>query len=613
MSHAQNITSSNAQSLVSSWAVQSAEATALLDSTVGNEQEERAPKKAPKKNGSQKLYSSRSPTLDKNSAVMSKKASAAKASSANAFGPSDALIDQYTSDIEALLDALGNETTSSSDLASLLNKIKGDLTAILTQGGLGASDAAAKVSALTANSTFLSSGKLPQVLADFSNLLKALSSDFSDEKKQKILGQTIKDMSSCIKRMKEADSSTKSSVLASVTPPSTEPSADSNVPGVNKLIAYFMAIMLIQVSLSADQSKLNGEVNSMTSSLVTVCQGLAKKAADDLAKYLAAVEAEKHQSWFEKLFSTIAAVCMFVVGAVTGQPALCMMGALMLIMQVSGGQDALNNALSSLPGWGKILCEFAIAVVEAVVTGGITGAMEGGAAATSEEAGASAVEEAGGSAGGQAIEMTDFSVQASSETVEESSSILSKISKYLTGGTFKGGNFISQLSKTLVMGSFWQDTFYQLAKGCGASEKDAEIVGTVVGMVVGLATAFGTSYLESSGNPAFSLKDFMTKQVGNDGFNAIKSTLKGATFAMNVSSGAYAIKQAKTIDEESDIQKDQATTYKSLAIYQGVIDVLNTVFTELSKGFATVQSEMGDIMQSGNKFLTPYNPNSYSA
>ncbi|NDB70874.1 MAG: hypothetical protein EB015_23255, partial [Methylocystaceae bacterium] len=296
------------------------------------------------------------------------------------------------------------------------------------------------------------------------------------------------------------------------------------------------------------------------------------------------------------MFTALVAVAMIAISPFCGGTSLALMGAFMLVMQESGGQDALNSLIvkaADATGGGlgfQIFLEVVVAVVEAVALSGVAGLTDSllaKLATTGEEVGAnlaaetatqtavsasqelemveivarvsepaseSAESAASGSesaatavSSGAAAGSIDSSISASNSTNSTIQDLLKDAARRAFGET-KGAILLSVIGKAMMQAgttSLWSDLIrgiIEIAKKAGSNVSDADedeacaIGGAVLGAVAAMCGAF-----MDAGAGSADLAKALSEKIGEKAFDGLKSAIGAMTSMLTLQQSAYLI------------------------------------------------------------------------
>ena len=414
--------------------------------------------------------------------------------------------------------------------------------------------------------------------------------------------------------------------LVSSTP---DPKADpKDVPTryLDELAKYMTLILQELVKLSADQSKINTAQTKLSSSLIKMGEISAKKAADDLQKYIDALDAASHQSWLSKLLGGIAGALCCLLGAITGDPLLMMAGMFTLTMTFSGGSEAFNNAIANLSpalkgiilagmciGVAVCLCAAAScmsAMFPEVAEAGTGAAVDAGADAAAD----ASAEEALPQAIDAAPEAAEAPAGAGGQAANKSTSFASKLKADLIKNV--PGMTLQQMpqfnfSVELVTGVI------ELLKKMGAhvsddDEKEAsEITGAIIafcGAMKGMSMQSGISMGNLSRGIGKGISGFFGagKVSGEAVADGLKLGLKYSTFALNVPAGAFGIMAGNKMRDAAGITRDMGQAQSLFTIYSALNDLVSTATQNSLTSFKGVTQIFAEINNRWSDFVEPY-------
>lgn len=410
--------------------------------------------------------------------------------------------------------------------------------------------------------------------------------------------------------------------MISAAPPRLDPSPPApsgNASGyVSQLIAYMQSLLEAQIQMAQNDEKLNATQNKMGGDMIQVSQALVEKAQKDLQNYLDALEKEKHESFWQKLAAGLGMVFGFVAGLVTGDFALCAFSIMMGVFVLSGGSDALQNAIGSAvhADWLKAIINVAMAVGAAVLTCGASGAMstEEVVAEEATEAGVSETTDAAATVGDNTATVAD----TTANTVEENTeSALSKAqnfgSKVLKNGFKSGKNFFGQtLMMTMVFNPYTElaTSAMDLAKKMGAKISDSteQEVSQVLGMIAALAAAVwgGSMTMSNSSEELSGFGKKLADKFGETMLDRTRSFLHFTRGALFATSGALGIAQGVLEKKASGIIDDMGKTQSNQTLCQAIIDSLNQQAQATQQNMKQMDDVFAAMNSRWNAFVQPY-------
>jgi len=460
-----------------------------------------------------------------------------------------------------------------------------------------------------------------------------------------------------------------------------EPSADVKKAAFD-MVGYMIAMMNAMIETMSNQAAVGQESANMSAVMTTLAKAQLAQAQADMARVAKEEYDESHRSFWDKLWSAIksigdavflpfaflegasgenvgdaykaafeqfcqdnqesggfftalTSIMMIVLSPFCGGTSLALMGVFMISMQVSGGQEKLDNWINSICAnvGGQLALQIFVALIEAVVLAEVAGVIDSAVGATTKEAlskaatvGASIAKTAGNVAGDasglsrllgslrsvaskaedEGIEMVNRGAEVAADEAEEidasiaaSDSAQTTLRTILENGTKKAFGdslkkaLVSVTGKTLVQTSannFWS----KLLTALGADDEISALVGAALGLCVALA-GMKMDATQGSGDLAIQLE----KAFGEQTFHDLKMTLSAMTSIFALEQSSYLILQGLKQLDIGDTLLDLSKAQGIQALLSDVIDRLQTIsaqnnssVTSNAKSYEEVNSNM---------------------
>lgn len=376
-----------------------------------------------------------------------------------------------------------------------------------------------------------------------------------------------------------------------------------------QLIAYMTSVLEMTVQAAMNQTKISEDQTDMSQGSVTASKAAAQNAIQQLqAAQAAAAEAQK-KSWWQQLLGQIAAGLMIIIGVLTSNPELAIMGALMLVDSATGLSSKLNDYLESHCGGpvGALFAKIAVAVAMAVVVGGFSGLLRAGVQELAGTATAAAEDAASGAA--SAASKADSAAADAADGAAQPKSFGDKVLEYgFKNGKGPGGygQLISTTAQMTMFANPFTDIIQLSVQSSNLSDADkklvAEVVGTAMAMIVALVT--GKFYAGTEGMPSIGSK--LISVLGHQGVGAFTFGLKMAAAGTQIGSGACGIEAGEALEK-------QANAIGALANAEGLEQLCKNLSVQISKMIAQSQANgksLNDMYAMMNdrwsNFIAPY-------
>lgn len=359
--------------------------------------------------------------------------------------------------------------------------------------------------------------------------------------------------------------------------PSLVPAKSSdNGDYLDQLVKLMNELLEALVEMNGSQSKLNNSQNAVGNSMVKLAKAQQKKAEKDLKELERKIEEAKHNGLLGKIFGGIAAGLMIVIGVILADPALAVMGGMMMAMSVGGGQEALDKKLENLSPALKALVLVGIAVGAAIVTGGLAGGINGLLSETAEE--------------------------SASQVAAQSAS-----SRFASGAkeSFAAGTVIGNTAQmTLVFNPYTPLVTAIVEK---KSKKNAKLIGQIVGEIVAIISAIiGGKVKPDSTSLANRSLNATGKKVVGAAPQALVKFLMGSELGANFTVGWFGRKQGEAIKGQADVIREMGSTQGSLTVYQTLLTWVGTIAKQTLKSFQAISDEFATMNSRWNSFVEPY-------
>lgn len=354
---------------------------------------------------------------------------------------------------------------------------------------------------------------------------------------------------------------------------SSSSAASSGVPEGRNYLEYYMQqaaeILIHLTQLTAQNTNTQSQIADQ---IINMTQAQAEEAAENAKKIAEAIEAQKNQSSFSKLFGEIFGAILILVGALTGDPILCMTGVLLLTMSASGAQEKLEEKIADLDPALQGLIHLGLAIGTALVTAGIAGGVQAVVAKVSAEAVAKAGVEAGAKAGAEAGGNAAANAGANAGTKGALSFAVSELP-----------NAVGQ--SMMIFNPFIGWTEAVLEK-CGVDKEKAKFIAQIIGAIMallaaGAGSAGSTKLAESMGTSTgrAGLLSGLKAKVGEQELyistRAVQfagSAAGSASSAFSIMAGTTGLKTAELVKERGLIASLQVILQTILSTVQNLVD-----------------------------------------
>ncbi len=327
------------------------------------------------------------------------------------------------------------------------------------------------------------------------------------------------------------------------------------------------------------------------------------------------------------MFTALIAITMIAAAPFTGGTSMAVMAAFMLLMEVSGGQEALNNLIEKVgPVWAQVIVEVLILVVEAVALAGISGLAD--AAIAGSEASANIAMKAGESA--EEIEMTTFAdgaeeagAVALDTSITASNSMQSTLENILNTlkdavkrafGETAGSAVRSIGGKTLILASttsLWSDltrSLLELSNACGAniSDETEDRVSAITGMTLDIIGAICGGLLEFSAGSS-DLPKALSSKLGEATFDTLKTTIGAITSMLILQQATYNILYGMKLITIGEILQDLAEAQGTQALLADILDRIQMISASNSSSMNALGEVNNAVSRRMSIFVTEWN------
>lgn len=243
-----------------------------------------------------------------------------------------------------------------------------------------------------------------------------------------------------------------------------------------------------------------------------------------------------------------------VIGVLTEDPALVMMGIYGIVTQATG-HDPVQSFFQNLTG-NQIAGEFLAGVAEAVAGGTLNFAVEKGAQTFCKDAAEQIAKDV-------AEQMAKDGAAQAEKTVLQTA--FAKIM-----------NFLSTLGMMLMMSPFWQNVAAQIP-GVG---KEGAIW---LGLAFSIAFTAGTSAFAEQGFAQQIVRKGLTNKFGPNAIKVLDGLTLALTLARNgtqIGIGVQTIRQGQELEKAADILRQLGTTQGLMTLVQGLVDMFNVAMMQ---------------------------------
>ncbi len=374
----------------------------------------------------------------------------------------------------------------------------------------------------------------------------------------------------------------------------------------DELNEIMTAVMLALVELAKNSGEVDKVQTEAGNSAVKITKQLAEQAKQAALKMQRKIREERHRSGIMKIVSCVVGAVIFVIGALTADPALMMMGIFTTTMSATGGQQALDKHLSSNLGL-KILEEVGIAVGFAIAFGGL-----GYAASSVATAGAGAAATAAADASTEAAADVSSSVatEATEESTQSTAEQSSQNAKTPTGPVGRAAG--SLLMGTTMAGSLWSNIVLAIEEGWNKvdhkkqiSKERMELSSAIAGIALTLAAGFGGGLLQS-GTQFNGISSAFAKGMGEGVYSATRISLELGMMALYIYQGTLNIEQGQTQLAMAGISKLQGNNQANQSLVSNVLTRIEQQINQNQAAQQQINSTYTDINSRWGAYVDQY-------
>jgi len=373
------------------------------------------------------------------------------------------------------------------------------------------------------------------------------------------------------------------------------------------LVVYMTSVLNLSVALANDQTKVITAQTNTSQGMIVGAKAASDQAVKDLQKAEAAAAQQQQESKWQKILGWLGAAIMCVIGVITDQPELCIMGALMMVDSQLGLSDKLDAYLSAhCSTLGKIFAKIGIAIAMAVVVSGVCGMFRAAVeklAATAAADGESFLSRAFqfGFKNGKAIGGYGQFISTSAQmslVVNPYADMLQPFMQGMIDGLNYVVKFINQLpkivgQKTLSIGDISLDD---------AEKKTlAKVLGMITALVLVVYAGKYTGLAGSSG-----LSDVLVERLGQKGFSFIKFACGMGESGAQVGQGVFGILQGVAGQIQADATQDNAIMQALQVIYTSCIAQISQMTQQIQASGKAVNDTIGDMNSRWDEYVAPY-------
>ncbi|HSX26976.1 MAG TPA: hypothetical protein VLE89_08235 [Chlamydiales bacterium] len=388
------------------------------------------------------------------------------------------------------------------------------------------------------------------------------------------------------------------------------------------LWAFMTATLTAQIKDATNESQVNTTQNNIASNMVALNQKEADKAQDDLKKYMAALEEQQHQSWWQRLLGVLGAVFGTILAGLTGGAcAFLVAAAIMVLMTVPTDKDGtttfgkLDQALANagLPSWASALVKVGI-VIAATLVGNAVGAsaqvglsmLVNSAKTAAEVAEDAAIDSAasslpGAAAGDASAAGAAGAGNAGANGANDANSFFAQVRQ---AGFTRGAVATTLVQMTFAVNPF-TDFVVQCAKWHGDDEDKQKLAGAIGGAIFAILAAIACDRIAASGGDASGLLN-MKNLLDPKTFKYTYNTIDAIRCGLNISSGTFGILSAKAGLDGAKAERDLGVAQSAQYIYQNDLTMTNNVVQRDQESFRTVNDMFTMTNETWQSYVEPY-------
>lgn len=309
--------------------------------------------------------------------------------------------------------------------------------------------------------------------------------------------------------------------------------SDQDAAVDNMLEKLLNMLTLLQTKLAGYQMKTDIASSTMQKQLAKAAQTNLANATQRTEQIVREIEKMAHLNPILRALMCVASVVMMAIGGITGDPALAVLGIIMLAMTLSNGQQKLDQDLSHLPLGLQVLVQVGIDAVIAAASCGISGVAD---AALSE---------------------TDASTSFASQALQKG---FGQTAKEVGQTMVK-----STLTATMIVNP-WTDVVLGILDV--ADKKDSKekrkMIASITGMVLSLISSLGANFAFSTGSVGTLGMRIQQKLVQTLGKEGMENTI---AFLKTARSG-FSVAQQEQMYEYGRCEWDRANTTQGMGQLQ---------------------------------------------
>ncbi len=375
----------------------------------------------------------------------------------------------------------------------------------------------------------------------------------------------------------------------------------------DSLVAYMTSVLNLSVALANDQTQVITAQTNASQGMVAGAKAASDQAVQDLQKAEADAAKQQQESKWQKILGWLGAGIMCLIGVITDQPELCIMGALMMVDSQMGLSDKLDTYLSAhCSTLGKIFAKIGIAIAMAVVVGGVCGMFRAAVeklATTAAADGESFLSRAFqfGFKNGKAIGGYGQFISTSAQmslVVNPYADMLQPFMQGMIDGLNYVVKFLNELpkivgQKTLSIGDISLDD---------AEKKTlAKVLGMITALVLVVYAGKYTGLAGSSG-----LADVLVERLGQKGFSFIQFICGMGLSGAQVGQGVFGILQGVAGQDQADATRDNAIMQSLQVIYTSCITQISQMTQQIQASGKAVNDTIGDMNSRWDEYVAPY-------
>jgi hypothetical protein len=393
------------------------------------------------------------------------------------------------------------------------------------------------------------------------------------------------------------------------TAPQAAPQAPSNSDQTGflaVLASFIMATIIAQVKNAGNESKANENQNELSRETLQLSQDQANKAKDDLKKYLDALEASKHQSWWQTLLGVLGAVFGTILAGLSGGLCSFLVAAAITVLMTVPVKDGkatfgeLDDALKGLglPDWATGLIKVGI-IAAATLAGNAMGA--------SAEIGLGALVNAAKASGTEVIEANAGAAAGAIEPEANAATEETFAQKFKDIGFNRAALTGTAIQLTFVMNPFIDFTAAGL-KALGVSDKDAQLIASIVGTIEAILFALAGEGFAAGGSltsKTANIQD-MLNELGPKTYRYTYNAIDAVRGGLMAGSGAFGVLSGVSQLDGADALKKLGKAQAAQSIYQSLLKISNGVIQRDQESFKSVNQNFAMMNDTWQSYTEPY-------